>query len=224
MLKINPLIYEKSPHLTVGYFEILNIIVNPSDQEFWNKFNSEAELIRKDFGNKKASEDEIIAKVRKLYKSWKIDPSRYRPSPERLLRRILKSDDLYKVNNVVDVCNFISVTSRLPIGLYDLKKATGDLEIRFGKEGETYLGITNIEISTQDKLIVSDDVGPCGSPTTDSIRTSITEDTNHFGVVFYAPEGVSKIHLESSMNNYVSELQSMQSQQLEKLNFSIIEN
>jgi DNA/RNA-binding domain of Phe-tRNA-synthetase-like protein len=49
-----------------------------------------------------------LREARQLYKSFNMDPSRHRPSSEALLRRVLKGQDLYRINNVVDACNLSS--------------------------------------------------------------------------------------------------------------------
>ncbi|MDO7203563.1 hypothetical protein Q5M85_04380 [Paraclostridium bifermentans] len=50
-----------------------------------------------------------IADSRQAYKKLGKDPSRYRLSSEALLKRIVKGNDLYKVNNIVDINNLVFV-------------------------------------------------------------------------------------------------------------------
>ena len=53
------------------------------------------------------------------------DPSRYRPSQEALLRRVMQGKGLFKINSVVDVNNLISLRSRHSLGSYDLDQTKG---------------------------------------------------------------------------------------------------
>jgi DNA/RNA-binding domain of Phe-tRNA-synthetase-like protein len=38
----------------------------------------------------------------------------------------------------VDVCNWCSLEFQLPYGLYDAAHVEGDVELRLGREGESY--------------------------------------------------------------------------------------
>src|SRR5258706_4418212 len=79
-----------------------------------------------------------VETTRKAYKALGKDPARYRGSAEALLRRVVAGKGLPQINAVVDVINLVSVESRLPIGLYDLARVTGEIVFRAGRAGETY--------------------------------------------------------------------------------------
>src|SRR5260370_1558835 len=66
-----------------------------------------------------------VETTRKAYKALGKDPVRYRGSAEALLRRVVAGKGLPQIYSVVDGINFVSVESRLPIGLYDLAHVTG---------------------------------------------------------------------------------------------------
>ena len=61
-----------------------------------------------------------------MYKRVGIDPTRRRPSSEALLRRVRKGEPLPRINAMVDVCNWCSLESQLPFGLYDASHISGD--------------------------------------------------------------------------------------------------
>src|SRR6266849_5530848 len=82
-----------------------------------------------------------VETTRKAYKALGKDPARYRGSAEALLRRVVAGKGLPQIDAVVDVINLVSVESRLPIGLYDLGHVSGDIVVRAGRAGETYMGI-----------------------------------------------------------------------------------
>ena len=68
---------------------------------------------------------EEIARVRAMYKRLGLDPTKVRPSSEALLRRVRKGDPLPRVNSLVDICNWCSVETQLPFGLYDFDPHRG---------------------------------------------------------------------------------------------------
>ncbi|HFE53959.1 MAG TPA: hypothetical protein ENK07_10970, partial [Bacteroidetes bacterium] len=84
---------------------------------------------------------EALAPARRLYRAFGVEPTRRRPSSEALIRRVLKNKGLYRINTVVDVCNWCSMEFALPIGLYDTARIQGDVVCRVGKPGEGYEGI-----------------------------------------------------------------------------------
>jgi DNA/RNA-binding domain of Phe-tRNA-synthetase-like protein len=115
-----------------------------------------------------------ILATRAAYKALGKDPARYRGSAEALLRRVIAGKGLPRINNVVDVINLVSVESRLPVGLYDLAHVQGDILFRAGRAGETYKGIGKYDLNLEGLPVFCDEVGPHGSPTSDSERTMVT--------------------------------------------------
>ena len=130
---------------------------------------------------------EGVQAARALYRSIGVDPTKTRPSSEALLRRALRGRPLYSVNMLVDVCNWCSLDFLLPIGLYDRQKLQGPVTLRKGLEGESYEGIGKPPVNVADRYVLSDDIGPFGSPTSDSLRTCITEATTESVMTIFAP-------------------------------------
>jgi DNA/RNA-binding domain of Phe-tRNA-synthetase-like protein len=122
-------------------------------------------------------ESAAILATRAGYKALGKDPARYRGSAEALLRRVIAGKGLPRINNVVDVINFVSVESRLPVGLYDLAHVQGDITFRAGRVGETYKGIGKYDLNLEGLPVFCDAAGPHGSPTSDSERTMVTPAT-----------------------------------------------
>jgi DNA/RNA-binding domain of Phe-tRNA-synthetase-like protein len=120
-----------------------------------------------------------ILATRTAYKALGKDPARYRGSAEALLRRVIAGKGLPRINAVVDIINLVSVESRLPIGLYDLARVSGDVVFRAGRAGETYKGIGKYDLNLEGLPVFCDALGPHGSPTSDSERTMVTSETKH---------------------------------------------
>lgn len=130
---------------------------------------------------------EALKPARRLYHAFGIDPSKTRPSSEALLRRVLKSKDLYRVNAVVDAANLASLSFLLPVGLYDLKKIQPPVTLRAGGDDESFDGIRKDRVNLRGRPTLVDEVGPFGNPTSDSLRTSITSETESIWFVIFAP-------------------------------------
>ena len=89
----------------------------------------------------------------------------------------MQDKGLYKINNVVDTNNLISIETGYSVGSYDLAIIQGDIIFRIGKEGEQYQGIGKELINIEKLPVFADDIGAYGSPTSDSMRAMITENS-----------------------------------------------
>lgn len=131
------------------------------------------------------SQIEGIASARKAYRSIGNDPNRYRPSAESLSRRVVKGYGLYKINNVVDILNLISLQSGFSIGGYDANKIQGEISLGVGREHELYTGIGKGNLNISCLPVLRDDLCAFGTPTSDSKRTMITDLTSRILFVFF---------------------------------------
>jgi DNA/RNA-binding domain of Phe-tRNA-synthetase-like protein len=129
-----------------------------------------------------------IGQVRTMYKRLGIDPTKVRPSSEALLRRVRKGDSLPRINSVVDLCNWCSLETQLPFGLYDLDRVEGGtVTLRVGTEGEGYEGIRKDRVNVEGRITLADAAGPFGNPTSDSARTMVTVDATRVMFVIFCP-------------------------------------
>ncbi len=90
-----------------------------------------------------------ISASRKAYKACGKDPARYRLSAEALLRRVLKRNEIYQINNVVDLLNFVSISTGSSIGGYDADKIEGDIIFGIGDINEPYSAIGRGELNIE---------------------------------------------------------------------------
>ena len=118
-----------------------------------------------------------IKNARDSYKKLGKDPSRYRLACESLFRRLVKGNGLYRVNNVVDAGNVLSIELAKSTAVLDYDKLQGDIHIRIGTNDDIYYGIGRGLINVSNIPLYVDEVSPFGSPTSDTDRTSITMDT-----------------------------------------------
>ncbi len=161
------------------------------------------DYIKKTFAKDPLSSNEIIGHVRRLYRRIGWEPTRYRPSSEALARRILQNKGWYRINNAVDLSNLVSARFHLPMGLYDLDKINGPVQVDVGRPDESYEGISKSEIHAEGKLILRDQTGIFGNPTADSKRTSVDAGTRNILAVFFTPPEVSVPYLEKTLNTLI---------------------
>ena len=143
---------------------------------------------------------EEVAAVRTMYKRVGLDPTKTRPSSEALLRRVRRGDPLPRINSMVDVCNWCSLEFQLPYGLYDSSRIDGDVELRIGREGESYPGIRKDDVNVGGRITLADTIGPFGNPTSDSARTMVTTATTRALLVVFAPRDVDTRRLTAVLD------------------------
>jgi len=108
----------------------------PSSSELLTTIKESIKDIRNQYSLEEINKLAVITSARDAYKKTGNDPSRYRPSAEALLRRIVKGSDLYMINNTVDTLNLVSIQSGYSIGGYDRDKLDGVIEIGIGSKDE----------------------------------------------------------------------------------------
>lgn len=140
---------------------------------------------------------EQIAVTRRAYRAFGKDPSRYRSSAEAMCRRIVQGKGLYHINNVVDCGNLFSIKTGYSLGIYDAEKIGEKVIWHVASEGTCYKGIGKDEINIEFLPVLEDEKSPFGNPTSDSVRTRVTEETTEIlAVVFGFSETTGGIETE----------------------------
>ena len=196
---VSDIVKEKIAGLKLGALWTKNVTVQKNAAQFDDEFQKLASFLQTKFEQQRPAEDEVVSYVRRMYRRIGWEPTRYRPSSEALIRRILKGNSLYRINNLVDFGNLASARFHIPMGLYDGAKIDGPIILDVGIEGEAYQGISNPEIHAAGKLILRDDSGIFGNPTADSLRTSITESTNSALALFFCPPELNDNYITDTL-------------------------
>ena len=186
------------PNIQLGCINY-SVNVEKGNEELWNEINQQISYITKNLTMEDVYKQKNIEDSRNLYKSIGKDPYRYRVSSEALIRRIVQGKGLYKINNVVDANNLISIISKLSVGSYDTDKLGKNLVFRIGKKGESYKGIGKDIVNIENLPVFSDEFGAYGSPTSDSKKAMITNNTKNVLTVIIAFSD------DSGMEQYMSE-------------------
>lgn len=194
-------IINKLSTVRLGLFSLEGVNVVKHNESLWLQINQLSSSLRKKYSSEIINEIETVKAVREMFRIENMDPTRYRPSSEALLRRILKGQELYKINSIVDVNNWCSLEFLLPMGVYDTDSITGKtLIFRSGNDGETYRGIDGEIQNAQGKIVMVDEEKICGGPVSDSDKTMITMSTKKILMVVYAPQNFQKKELQSVLD------------------------
>ena len=186
-LQLDESLKTRIPGVTFGMVTISGVRVREHDERLWGQVEAIGQRQASEYSLDKLSEYGQIAAVRGLQRSFGFDPTRYRPSSEALLRRVLKGQGIYSINTGVDVNNLCSLEFLLPMCIYDLRHVKGQVRVRVGEPGEEYPGIGRQVFSAENKVIIADDEGVMGSTVSDSERTKVTTETMDILLAIYAP-------------------------------------
>lgn len=167
---------EWAPELQIGSL-VADVVVGESQAELNGELDGLIAEIEATLPVAKIAKEEAIAAMRKAYRTVGKDPTKYRVSSEALLRRIGRGLGLYRVNNVVEINNYISMKSCCPVCAYDISKLEGDVTFTVAPAGTVYEGIGRGELNIEFLPVFSDEKGPFGSLTSDSARTCVGSDT-----------------------------------------------
>ncbi|MEM0202972.1 MAG: phenylalanine--tRNA ligase beta subunit-related protein [Archaeoglobaceae archaeon] len=182
----------KEPEIFVCISEVRGVKV-VKNVESTKLFKEVIEKLREKYSVDKLKDDPVVRAFRDFYWRIGIDPTKQRPSSEALLRRGLKGS-VPRINNVVDAGNIASMETLIPIGLYDIDKIKGDLELRYAKKGEIFTPIGGKdETLDENQIVLADEEKVLHVyPYRDSRLTMVSDTTKNVLVVACGVPGVEK--------------------------------
>jgi DNA/RNA-binding domain of Phe-tRNA-synthetase-like protein len=180
------------PGVRVGLVEADGVTVAASGADLVCEIDRKCAELRRKFTVESLAQADAIVAVRGMFRRWGMDPSKYRPSSEALLRRVVQGKGLYNVSNVVDGGNLGSIETGWPYGVYNRAAISGEISLRLGRAGEKYEGIGRRVWHWEGRPVLADAQGPFGSPISDSTRTQVEEGVSEVLTVIYAPATASE--------------------------------
>jgi DNA/RNA-binding domain of Phe-tRNA-synthetase-like protein len=190
-VRIDAAVSERLPGFALGVLHYTGVSLTQSPKLLQGRINLFVESLRLEHELAHLTEIEGVREWRACFKKLGIDPSRYRPSSESLLRRLLQGNAFFWVNSAVDVNNFLSVHHALPYGIYDEDKLSGSVVCRIGQADDHYEALNGRDVHMEGKMLLADEQGAFGSPIVDSVRTSVTEASRNLMQVIFFHEGIS---------------------------------
>lgn len=163
------------PDFRVG---VIEMTINPKapSPQLESSISETIEWVRRSYDLASWRERSTIAATRRAYKRCGKDPNRYRPAADQLGRRIINALGLYRVHAVVDWGNLLSLRSGYSMGLFDRGHISGEsVELRLGRASDEYEGIGRGLLNIDRMPVYCDALGPFATPTSDSLRTCLGE-------------------------------------------------
>jgi DNA/RNA-binding domain of Phe-tRNA-synthetase-like protein len=147
------------------------------------------ERVRASYALDTLSGHPTVAALRRLFRKAGCDPTRYRPSSEALLRRLLKGEEMPSIHPLVDINNCLSAELAVPVCTMDVAALRPPFTFRTGRPGEAYLSLRG-PFNLDGKPVLVDEEGPCDAPITGGERVKVRPETARVWLVAYMPAGV----------------------------------
>ncbi|MFW9861357.1 MAG: B3/4 domain-containing protein [Candidatus Thorarchaeota archaeon] len=188
--------------LSVWLAKIGDLKLGKSSKEFENYEQEIFNEIRFQDDLESMKDDPLFRSYRDLYWTFGMDPTKLRVSSEALRRRILRGLNLWRISDVVDVANLASAYHKLPIGLVDDAKRSGELRIRTAKKSEEFVRIGGKSIHCRGReIVLADDekIICLGYATHDSELTKVVPDTKDVLFLIYGAQAATNRIMNSAI-------------------------
>lgn len=196
---VDQAIWDKFPQAAIGYL----VATLPAEvhvaSEDWLSEAMQA-LADKGITAENLREQPEINGWREVFGSFGVKPSKYLASVEALAKRALK-DKPARISPVVDLYNAISLKHLIPMGALDLDKMQGNIELRYGRAGETaqLLGVEK-PVPVEPAHVVYADQKQILTwlwNHRDAVATAVIADTKH--AVFFADSLQGPTHAQTAI-------------------------
>ena len=140
-LKIDRGLASRFPGLSAKVVTIRDVEVKRSNREL-EEFK--ADVIRRTkerWTLDQLREHQIFRAYRDFFWRIGVDPTKIRPAAEALIRRVIRSRPIPRINTLVDAYNAASIDTAVALGAFDIDGIVGELVMREAVEGEEFLGI-----------------------------------------------------------------------------------
>ena len=191
--------------VALGWLEADGLGGGPLGESFERERDDSVRDMMRRYSGRQAADIPGVAETRGMFHRLGVDPTKSRPASEALLRRVLQGKGLPTIHPAVDVCNLASLEHQLPLGVYERTQVKGAIYARIGRPSEGYEGIRKNRVNLTGRVLLADDEGAFGAPTSDSSRTQVTENTRALLTVIYCPAERPSEHL-SAMLGRVADL------------------
>lgn len=142
---ISPEVLALAPDIVVYLLVAGDLTNGPSDQHDAHLLRQAEQQFRARYGESDIRQLPGVAAYRAFMEKAGINPNRYPPSIEAMLKRIAKGSQLPLINKIVDRLNTISLVTQLSMGGHDRRELQADLALRLTRPGDRFLALGSSE-------------------------------------------------------------------------------
>ena len=86
-----------------------------------------------------------LTEYKRMFKEFGVDPTKKKPSPAALVDRLAKGKDFPRINDMVDLYNYIVIKYQCSCGAFNADPIDTPFVLRFAEKGEKFQGIMDKE-------------------------------------------------------------------------------
>lgn len=142
LLVIHGDVLEKFSELKVAWVELKGVKIGKDSPKLTSLID---ELVSKtDWENVKKSSNEL-AEYKRIFKEFGVDPTKKKPSPVALVDRIANGKPFPRINDMVDIYNYIVIKYQVSVGAFNADAMNAPVVLRFSEKNEKFQGIMDKE-------------------------------------------------------------------------------
>ena len=193
-------------------FAVMRGIDNHGRSEMWDRYR-ERQLKRfyEMYKDIDVHEDPIIEGFNILHDKTGVKRRKNIPSVQNLVKLLVKNQDLFYINKVVDIYNIMSLDTKLSYGAHDISKIDGDVTLRFtdGTERFQPLGQPEpIPINAHEySYIDSSNEVLCRLEIRQVEKTAVTEDTEDALLLIIGNDATPQESLDKAAEDLIEMIQ-----------------
>ena len=177
---------------------VKNIPTSPIDELRESIFNE----IKSKYTLESLKMEHTIRVNRDFFWRLGIDPTKKRPAAEALIRRVLGSKPIPRINIFVDLYNLMSIKHELAIAGFDHDRIVGNIKMCIARSGQEFLGIgmkNSLILSGKEIIIIDEDENIIAIyPYRDANHSKLTKSTQNILLLTCGVPGFPKSKIESA--------------------------
>lgn len=141
-----PEILDTYPDIVGGVIFAQGMSTSETSHTLLTYYEAEQVAVKERIGDMPLSEIASLSAWRRAFKSFGVDPTKYRSAAESLLRRLTKKGDIPSINTLVDIGNLVSIRYGLPVAVFDTRHIQGTVTVHPAKGTENYRELDNAQV------------------------------------------------------------------------------
>lgn len=142
LLNVTEEMARRYPDLRISFLTVRGMDNTGESPELQAELREAEQRFRGQFADAAAlGEDRRIRAWRDTYQSFNVNPNKFRPSAEALLRRVVRGDPVPWISKAVNAYLLTELSYLLPVGGYDVTGVKGDVTLRLSPGGEPFTAI-----------------------------------------------------------------------------------
>ncbi|MEW6533292.1 MAG: phenylalanine--tRNA ligase beta subunit-related protein [Thermodesulfobacteriota bacterium] len=139
-------VFDRYPGYVRGLVIAHGVKNGPSPEGLTSLLRAAEDEVRGKLNLEKLAEHPKMASWREAYRAFGAKPSKFRPSIEAMVRRVLRNEPLPSISALVDIGNVVSLRYLVPAGGHAIDVLTQDIELRPALGDEEFTPLDSDEV------------------------------------------------------------------------------